>query len=63
MPHSLPGELSSEEGRDLIAQVESFGRPYPILVLTGGDCLMRRDLFDLVGAAVSRKIPVCLFPP
>ena len=62
VPHSLPGELSSEEGRDLIAQVEGFGRPYPILVLTGGDCLMRRDLFDLVGAAVSRKIPVCLSP-
>lgn len=57
-----PGELSTEEGHALIGQVAGFGRPYPILVLTGGDCLLRPDLFHLVEHAVSLGIPVCLSP-
>jgi len=57
-----PGELSTEEGHALIEQVAGFGRPYPILVLTGGDCLLRPDLFDLVEHAVSLGIPACLSP-
>jgi AdoMet-dependent heme synthase len=57
-----PGQLSSAEGFALIDQVAGFGRPYPILVLTGGDCLLRADLFDLVGYAVSLGIPVCMSP-
>jgi AdoMet-dependent heme synthase len=57
-----PGELSTAEGRALIDQVARFGRPYPILVLTGGDCLLRPDLFDLVDYAVSLGVPVCLSP-
>ena len=57
-----PGELSTEEGHALIEQVVGFGRPYPILVLTGGDCLLRPDLFHLVDHAVSLGIPVCLSP-
>jgi AdoMet-dependent heme synthase len=57
-----PGELSTVEGRWLIDQVAGFGRPYPILVLTGGDCLLRPDLFELVDYAVSLGIPACLSP-
>ena len=49
----LPGELSVAEGRNLIDQVAGFGRPHPILVLTGGDCLLRRDLFELVDYATA----------
>lgn len=58
----LPGELDVTEGRDLIDQVAGFGRPYPILVLTGGDCLLRPDLFELVEHAKSLGIPVALSP-
>jgi AdoMet-dependent heme synthase len=57
-----PGELSTAEGYALIEQVAGFGRPYPILVLTGGDCLLRPDLFGLVDHAVSLGVPVCLSP-
>jgi radical SAM protein len=57
-----PDELSTAEGRALIDQVAAFGRPYPILVLTGGDCLLRPDLFALVDYAVSLGIPTCLSP-
>jgi radical SAM protein len=59
---ALPGELSETEGRNLIEQVAGFGRPHPVLVLTGGDCLLRPDLFDLIGLATSLRVPVGLSP-
>ena len=59
---ALPGELSGKEGRDLIDQVAGFGRPFPILVLTGGDCLLRNDIFELVDYAVAKGIPVAMSP-
>ena len=58
----LPGELTTAEGFELIDQVAGFGRPYPILVLTGGDCLLRPDLFELVAHAKSLGVPVALSP-
>src|SRR5579859_4209682 len=58
----LPGELSTSEGRRLIRQIADFGRPRPILVLTGGDCLMRPDVFDLARYASDLSIPVCMSP-
>ena len=61
-PDALPGELSTEEGRRLIDQVAGFGRPYPILVLTGGDCLLRKDTFELVEYANSLGVPVAMSP-
>ena len=58
----LPGELDSAEGRDLIDQVAAFGRPHPILVLTGGDCLLRSDVFEMVAYADSLGVPVAMSP-
>jgi radical SAM protein len=59
---ALPGELTPSEGVELIDQVAAFGRPYPILVLTGGDCLLRPDLWELVERATSLGIPTALSP-
>jgi AdoMet-dependent heme synthase len=59
---ALPGELTTAEGLGVIDQVAGFGRPYPILVLTGGDCLLRPDVFDLVEHATSLGVPVALSP-
>ena len=59
---ALPGELSTAEGKEFIDQVAGFGRPYPILVLTGGDCLLRNDIFELVDYATRLGIPVALSP-
>jgi radical SAM protein len=58
----LPGELSTAEGLKLIDEIAGFGRPFPILVLTGGDCLLRPDLFDLVKHAKGLGMPVALSP-
>lgn len=57
-----PGELSTAEGFEVIRQVAEFGGPAPILVLTGGDVLMRPDLEDLVGYARDLKVRVALAP-
>jgi radical SAM protein len=58
----LPGELTHEEGLALVDQVAGFGRPSPILVLTGGDCLLRPDLFEIVAHATSLGVPTALSP-
>lgn len=59
-PRRDPLELTTDEGFRLIDQVVELGRP--ILVLTGGDPLMRRDLFDLADYAVGRGLRTALSP-
>jgi AdoMet-dependent heme synthase len=62
MPDPLPGELDPREGRALVEQVAAFGRPYPILVFTGGDCLARRDIFDLARFASELGVHPAMSP-
>ncbi len=62
IPEPLPGELSTEEGMELIDQVRGFGRPYPVLILTGGDPLMRRDLEEIVRYATDSGLRVGIAP-
>ena len=57
-----PRELSTEDGYRLIDQIVAVGAPYPLLVLTGGDPMWRKDLADLVGYASSRGLSVALTP-
>ncbi|MDM8530542.1 TIGR04053 family radical SAM/SPASM domain-containing protein [Anaerolineales bacterium HSG25] len=40
--------LKFEEAKRLLEQVESFGKPRPIFIFTGGDPFKRDDLFDLL---------------
>lgn len=47
----LPGQLDHEQGLALIEQLTEFGEPYPALLFTGGDPLMRPDLLDLIAHA------------
>jgi len=58
----LPGELSLEEGEMLIDQVAGFGKPSPILVFTGGDPLMRRDIWRLLEYSVGRGVRTAIAP-
>ena len=46
-----PDELSTEEAKDVVDQLREFKKPYPLLVLTGGDPLMREDIFELISYA------------
>ena len=56
----MAGELTHEQGIRLIDQLVEFGEPYPALLLTGGDPLMRPDFFDLIEYAKQRGIYVAV---
>lgn len=58
--HRDPNELDTEEGLRLIDRLAEFGSP--ILVFTGGDPMMRRDLFDLIAYAASKGLRCSLTP-
>jgi len=55
-------ELSTDEGRALIDELARVGRPRPILILTGGDCLKRSDIIELVAHAEQGGVPVAVAP-
>ena len=59
---SGPDELSTQEGRALIDELTAAGRPRPILILTGGDCLMRDDIIELAHYAKQQSVPVAIAP-
>lgn len=59
-PRRDPHELTTREGFALIDQIVTLGRP--ILVITGGDPLMRRDVYDLIAYARERGLRVGLSP-
>ncbi|HEX9681035.1 MAG TPA: TIGR04053 family radical SAM/SPASM domain-containing protein [Anaerolineales bacterium] len=58
--HRHPEELTTEQGFRLIDRLKAFGNP--ILVFTGGDPMMRPDLFDLIGYAVQAGLRCSLTP-
>ncbi len=59
-PKRHPNELSTAEGLSLIDQMAEFGNP--VLVITGGDPLMRRDVFQFIQYGIRRGLRVSLSP-
>jgi radical SAM protein len=59
-PKRNPAELTTEEALRLIDDIKRFGDP--ILVITGGDPMMRRDLFDILQYASSKGLRTSLTP-
>ncbi len=55
-----PGELTLEQGKVLIDDIVSFSNP--VLILTGGDPLMREDIFEIVGYARAAGLRVVMSP-
>jgi radical SAM protein len=55
-----PAELTTEEARALVDRIKSFGSP--ILVFTGGDPMMRPDLFEIIGYATGLGLRCSLTP-
>jgi radical SAM protein len=51
-----PDELTTDEAFGVIDQITKFEKPYPLIIFTGGDPLMREDIFDIVEHATSRGI-------
>jgi AdoMet-dependent heme synthase len=55
-----PEELTTEEGKGLIDQIAKMDQP--ILVFTGGDPLMRPDLYEFIEYAVQKGLRVSMTP-
>lgn len=55
-----PNELTTKEAYQLIDRLADFG--HPILIFTGGDPMMRRDLFDLIAYATQKGLRCSLTP-
>ena len=53
-PKPDPNELTHDEAISVIDQIRQIGDP--ILVVTGGDPLMRRDVYDLLTYAVQKGL-------
>ncbi len=55
-----PDELTTEEAFRVIDMLREFGKPYPLVVVTGGDPLMREDVFEIIEQASSSGIRVAI---
>ena len=62
MAEPQPGELSLADGAALIESLADFGPPSPVLIATGGDVLMRRNIDELIARARAARVPVALAP-
>jgi radical SAM protein len=60
MPCRNPGELTTEEGFRLLAEVRSFGEP--LMIFTGGDPLKRPDIFELLFEIVRLGLRTTITP-
>ena len=59
-PEPYPGELSTAEAKALIDTFTQVGNP--IIIFTGGDPMIRPDVYELVAYAHSKGLP-CAFSP
>ncbi|TLS37830.1 TIGR04053 family radical SAM/SPASM domain-containing protein [Pseudalkalibacillus caeni] len=58
--HRHPLELSTEEGKQLIDQIYEMDNP--LFVFTGGDPLMRPDLYEIAEYAIKKGVRVSMTP-
>ncbi len=61
IPRPLPGQLTPQEGADVVEQTAAFD-PKPLLVLTGGDPMQREDLLERVAQASALGLRVSVAP-
>jgi len=62
MPTANPLELSTEQSKRFLDQLVQFGDPLPHLILTGGDPLSRRDIYELIDYANGLGLEISITP-
>jgi radical SAM protein len=62
MPKANPLELTTEESKKFLSQLPTFGDPLPHLILTGGDPLSRKDIYELIDYANGLGLEVSITP-
>ncbi len=55
-----PRELSTAEGRRLLESIAAFARP--IIILTGGEPMVREDIYTLARAGTELGLPMAMAP-
>ncbi len=60
MPHPL--ELNTEQSKTFLRQLVDFGDPLPHLILTGGDPLSRKDIYELIDYGNNLGLEVSITP-
>ncbi len=60
-PKAHPLELTTDECMGVVDSLADFSAS-PMLILSGGDPFMRRDIFDIVERAVSKSLTVAVAP-
>ncbi|MGC8645136.1 MAG: TIGR04053 family radical SAM/SPASM domain-containing protein [Thermoplasmata archaeon] len=58
----LPDEMTTEEALAFLDQITGFGKPYPIVIMTGGDVMKRVGLREILSHARDLGIPVSMSP-
>ena len=61
-PDLHPDSLKFDEAKTLLEQAQSFGKPSPIFIFTGGDPFKRTDIFDLVSYATDIGLAAAVSP-
>jgi len=62
MPNANPLELSTEQSKKFLNQLLQFGNPLPHVILTGGDPLNRKDIYELIDYAKGIGLEVSITP-
>src|ERR1700747_49945 len=62
MPIANPLELNTEPSKRFLDQLLDFGDPLPHLILTGGDPLSRKDIYQLIDYANGLGLEVSITP-
>lgn len=60
-PHPDPRQLTTDDAFRLVDQIATFSPPV-ILIITGGDPLMREDIFEVAARASARGVRVVMSP-
>jgi len=59
-PQASAGELTTQEFGATIDNIASFARP--IIILTGGEPMLRSDIYEIASYAASKALPVVMSP-
>lgn len=57
-----PDEMTTEQLKKAIEGITSFGKPYPMVIFTGGNFLLREDMRDIISYTNKLGIPYSLSP-
>lgn len=57
-----PGELNLEESLNFVRSLKDFGKPYPILILSGGDVMKKKNLQEIARELHSEGIRYSISP-